>query len=133
MKKKLSFCVALFCMLLTLGAAAQTPCASLLTDDYISDGQYYTATIHAGESKNCEITFIEGNEYRIIVCPHSTEKIRMQLIDQQNNILFDNKNYSYTNYWNFAITNTFSCTIKLTIDDKNVQSDDVVLLVGFKK
>ncbi len=132
MKTKLTFWL-LFSMLLSIGTMAQTPCASLLTNDYVSDGQFYTATIQSGETKNCEITFIEGNEYRIIACPHTAEKVRIQLIDPQNNVLFDNKKYSYTNYWNFTITNTFSCIIKLTIDDKNIQSDDVVLLVGFKK
>ncbi len=132
MKISFPICI-LFSLFLSLETMAQTPCATLLTEEYISDGQHYTATMLSGETKNCEITLIAGNEYRIIVCPKNAEKIRMQLVDQQNNVIFDNKKHAYTNYWNFTIPHTFSCTIKLTLDDKNIQSDDVVLLVGFKK
>ncbi len=108
-------------------------CASLLTEDYVSDGQYYTTNITSDEVKNCEITFIKGNEYRLIVCPHKGEKIRMEIIDQEGHLMFDNKNYDYTNYWNFRIKSSVTCTIKLSLIDDTVKTDEIVLLVGLKK
>lgn len=131
--KKFITTLTLLLALISIQTFAQTPCANLLTDEYISDGQFYTTKINVGESQKCEITFIEGNEYRLIACPQNASKVQMQIIDVQGNILFDNKNFNYTNYWNFRIKETLTCTIKLTLPKTERQSDEVVLLVGFKK
>lgn len=130
MKQLLTFIIA---TLFSTLAFSQTQCASLLTDDYVSNGQHYVTTIEQNETKECEITFIEGNEYRLIACPRESQKVQMQIIDKEKNVLFDNKNYSYTNYWNFQIKKTVSCTVKLTLFEKDVKTDEIIILVGFKK
>lgn len=117
----------------SLGATAQNQCSSLLTNEYLSDGQYYSSLINFGEVKSCDVTLIAGNEYRIIVCPHQAKNIQMQLVDKQGNILFDNKNYSYTNYWNFVIKETIICDLKLQLSNKDVDVDEIVVLIGYKK
>ena len=129
------FCLifSLLCACFCFSANAQVQCASLLSEDYVSDGQYYATTIKNYETKQCEVTFIEGNEYRVIVCPHNAKKVQMQVVDVEGNILFNNKNYGYTNYWDFRIKQTLNCTIRLNLVDDKVENDDLILLIGFKK
>ncbi len=117
----------------SLQSFAQMSCTSLLTDEYISDGQYYSTTISATDTKECDITLTAGNEYRIIVCAQQLSRINFQVIDTQNNILFNNKKYNYTNYWNFHIKETFNGKIKLQLVDNNVETDEIILLIGYKK
>lgn len=132
MKKFLTL-LALFSLYIGSAAFAQESCASLLTDDYVSNGQHYATKINFDETKECEITFIEGNEYRLIACSKEAQKVQMQIIDKQNNVLFDNKKFDYTNYWNFKIKKTINCTVRLTLVDNDVKTDEIILLVGFKK
>lgn len=117
----------------SFSAIAQDQCSSLLTNEYLSDGQYYSSLINFGEVKSCDVTLLAGNEYRVIVCPHQAKNIRMQLVDKQGNILFDNKNYSYTNYWNFIIRETINCEVKLQLTNTDVEVDEIILLIGYKK
>lgn len=131
--KRLFSIIAFFSVVFCTATFAQESCASLLTEEYVSNGQHYATKINFDESKECEITFIEGNEYRIIACPRESQKIQMQVIDKQGNILFDNTKYSYTNYWNFKIKKTISCTVRLSLVDNTVKTDEIILLVGFKK
>lgn len=114
-------------------ATAQDQCSSLLTNEYLSDGQYYASLINFGEVRSCDVTLLAGNEYRIIVCSHQAKNVRMQLVDKQGNILFDNKNYSYTNNWNFVIRETINCDLKLQLSNKDVEVDEIVVLIGYKK
>ncbi len=131
--KQFHFAATILFVLASLTSFAQEPCADLLTDEYVSNGQYYTTPINFNETKDCEITFIGGNEYRIITCTRNSSKIHMQLIDNQENLLFDNQKHSYSNFWNFQIKKTITCTVKLTLVENNVESDEIILLVGFKK
>jgi hypothetical protein len=57
----------------------------------------------------------------------------MQIIDVDGNVIFNNKNYDYTNYWNFRIKQTLNCTIRLNLVEDNVEHDDLIVLIGFKK
>lgn len=131
--KKIIFALTILLSVAGTSANAQSPCASLLTDEYVSNGQYYTTAINFNETKDCEMTLIEGNEYRMIVCPRKSTRAQMQLVDKDGNILFDNRNFSYTNYWNFQIKETISCKVKLSLVDNDVETDEIILLVGFKK
>ncbi|MCQ2960443.1 MAG: hypothetical protein MJ198_09710 [Bacteroidales bacterium] len=131
--KKIGLAISMFLMLCCVEAFSQESCASLLTEEYVSNGQYYTTNIEFSETKECDMTFLEGNEYRIIVCPRLSIKINMQLIDSKGNILFDNKKYDYTNYWNFQVKKTITCKAKLTLVENNIESDEIILLIGFKK
>ena len=131
--KRLLSAIAFFSVFFCTATFAQESCASLLTEEYVSNGQHYATKVESDETKECEITYIEGNEYRMIACSRESAKVRMQVIDKQGNTLFDNKNHSYTNYWNFRIKKTISCTVRLNLVDNTVKTDEIILLVGFKK
>lgn len=133
MKKHIQLIISIIILCTASLSYGQVPCASLLTNEYVSDGQYYAETIEAGEKKSCELTMLMGNEYRIIACLHNATKIHMQIIDLQGNTLFDNKEYNYINYWNFQVNKTITCKLFLEIVENDVQTDDVILLIGFKK
>ena len=131
--RKIHVILGFIVLFLATSNIALAQCANLLTEDYISDGQYYTTKINSDEVKNCEITFIKGNEYRLIVCPHKAEKIRMEIVDKEGHLIFDNKNYDYTNYWNFRIMSSVTCTIKLSLVDDVVKTDEKRIAVLQKR
>lgn len=131
--KRFCLIISLLCACFCYSAQAQIQCATLLSEDYVSDGQYYSTLIKNYETKQCEVTFIEGNEYRVIVCPHKAKKVQMQVVDRDGNVIFDNKKFGYTNYWNFKIKQTLNCTIRLNLVEDNVENDELIVLIGFKK
>ncbi len=131
--KKIPFILGFILLMLSITHVAQAQCATLLTEDYISDGQYYSTKINNDEVKDCQITLIDGNEYRLIACSEKGQKIRMEIFDKEGHVLFDNKNHNYVKYWNFRMNSSVICTIKLSLADNTAKPDEIVLLVGFKK
>ena len=71
--RKIHVILGFIVLFLATSNIALAQCANLLTEDYISDGQYYTTKINSDEVNNCVITFIKGSQYLLIVCPHTAE------------------------------------------------------------
>ena len=108
-------------------------CESYMTEDFISDGQYYNSPIKNGETKSFKITLQGGNMYRIVACTENTRSISFKLIDQEGNILFNNVDYNNSPYWDFQIKNTMECTITLFYQNSEITTDNAIVIIGYKQ
>src|SRR6056297_1675982 len=66
-----------------------------------------------------QLTFYENFYYRIAVCTeNANDTLQFTVYDRQNNILFSNKDYHYTPYWNFRFRSTIECLIKVRLKEE---------------
>ncbi len=109
--------------------------------DYIHDGNYNATVLGAGETAELYKTFFKGNKYRIAVAKvDNLPNIHFRLVDENNNVLFDNKDHDYTDVWDFTVETTQMMIIKLKVmDDYNTSKDSqpnkgcVAVLFGIEK
>ncbi|HIP32440.1 MAG TPA: hypothetical protein EYG86_06750 [Crocinitomicaceae bacterium] len=111
-------------------------CEALLTDEngnkFVSDGQVYTAFLDR-EKAEFKTTFFGGSTYRLATSAGSRENFVIFTIkDQEGHILFSNKNYKNSPYWDFKVDNTIPVTITTELDLDLKVTGCVVMLIGFK-
>jgi len=100
--------------------------------DFISDGQVYTAFLDR-EKAEFKTTFFSGTTYRITASAGSKENyIIFTIKDPEGNILFSNKNYKNSPYWDFKIKESLSVTIETEFDMDLKVSGCAVMMIGFK-
>tara|TARA_B110000285_G_C15033465_1_gene567974 strand:+ start:401 stop:829 length:429 start_codon:yes stop_codon:yes gene_type:complete len=101
-------------------------------DDFISDGQVYTAFLDR-ENAEFSTTFFGGATYRLATSAGSRENFVIFTIkDLEGNILFSNKNYKNSPYWDFKVDSTIPVMITTELDMDLKVTGCVVMLIGFK-
>ena len=126
-------------LLVSLQSSAQLDsivkqCAVLLPSPFISDGQQYRALLNYDEVAEFHATFFGGATYRIVSCSGlSNTKIIFSLYDREKHVLFTNKNYGYTPYWDFKFNSTIDCIIEAELDKQTATSGFAILLIGYKQ
>ncbi len=109
-------------------------CADILTSGFVSDGQEYIAKLDENNRAKFYTTFYGGSQYRIISCSDiENYPLILSVFDTEKNLLFCNKNYDYTPFWDFTFTSTIDCIIELEFDTETLLKDEVMLLIGFKE
>ncbi|MBI2258106.1 MAG: hypothetical protein HYU67_04305 [Flavobacteriia bacterium] len=100
---------------------------------FVSDGQIYTAFLDR-EKAEFKTTFFGGTIYRIAT---SAGKEDMYVIfsvrDELGNVLFTNKNYKNSPYWDFKVPSTIPVIIETELDMDKKVTGCAVMLIGFKK
>jgi hypothetical protein len=95
--------------------------AKPLLEDFVHDGNYNATILGEGESAELFKTFFEGQRYRLVVAGvKSLPELHIQLMDMEQNVLFDNAQYDYTNKWDFDM----ETTQKLIVKVKVLENDD---------
>jgi hypothetical protein len=99
---------------------------------FVSDGQVYTAFLDR-EKAEFRTTFFGGATYRIAASAGSSDDFVIFTVkDQQGNVLFSNKQYKNSPYWDFKVPVTIPVIIETELDlDKKV-TGCAVMLIGFK-
>ena len=109
-------------------------CTKYLEPEFISDGQQYKALLSGGEVAEFHTTFYANNHYRIVGATGKDEgNVIFSIYDQENHLLFTNKDHKNSPYWDFQFDNSINCTIEAKLNQKNVTSGFVLLLIGFKQ
>lgn len=113
-------------------------CESYLTgkqgkEKFVSDGQVYTAFLDR-EKAEFKTTFFGGSTYRIAASAGTDDEyVIFTVKDMQGNILFSNRNYKNSPYWDFKVPKTIPVVIETELDlDKKV-TGCAVMLIGFKQ
>jgi hypothetical protein len=101
--------------------------------NFVSDGQVYTAFLDR-EKAEFKTTFFGGTVYRIVASAGDDDNFVIFTVkDLQGNILFSNKHYKNSPYWDFKVPSTIPVIIETELDlDKKV-TGCAVMLIGFKK
>lgn len=109
-------------------------CTDFLTSGFVSDGQEYIAKLDENNRAKFYTTFYGGSQYRIISCSDiENHPLILSVFDTEKNLLFCNKHYDYTPFWDFTFTSTIDCIIELEFDTETLLKDEVMLLIGFKE
>lgn len=127
------------CLFSTFSSIAQSDvtlknCTKYLNPDFISDGQQYKALLSGGEVAEFHSTFYANNHYRIVAATGKDEgNVIFSIYDQENHLIFTNKDHKNTPYWDFKFENTINCTIEAKLNRRHVSSGFVMILIGFKQ
>lgn len=132
----------LFAFFTSVGAYAQD-CEALVKDceiilkgkdkRFVSDGQVYTAFLDR-EKAEFKTTFFGGSTYRI-ACTAGTDDayVIFTVKDMDGNILFTNKNYKNSAYWDFKVPKTIPVQIETELDMDKKVTGCAVMMIGFKR
>tara|TARA_B110000285_G_scaffold111291_1_gene126339 strand:+ start:6735 stop:7160 length:426 start_codon:yes stop_codon:yes gene_type:complete len=102
-------------------------------DTFISDGQAYTAFLDR-EKAEFTTTFYGGSVYRLATSAGNRENyVIFTVKDEEGHILFTNKNYSNSPYWDFKVDTTIPVVITTEIDLDLKSTGCVVMMIGFKQ
>lgn len=125
--------------LLSIGAFAQDcdgvvkECKRLLSDDFVSDGQVYTAFLDR-EKAEFRTTLYGGTTYRIAASAGTKDDYALFTIkDPEGHTLFSNRNYKNASYWDFKVEESIPVVIETELDVDLKTSGCVVMMIGFKR
>lgn len=110
-------------------------CTKYIVSPYISDGQQYKALLNGEEIAEFHATFYGGTTYRIIGATGQTEgNLIFSLYDKERNLLFTNRDYQNSTYWDFKFTSTIDCIIEAELNaTSKSKSGFAIMLIGFKQ
>jgi len=102
-------------------------------NSFVSDGQVYTAFLDR-EKAEFKTTFFGGSTYRIAATAGDDDTyVIFTVRDLNGNVLFSNKNYKNSPYWDFKVPKTLPVIIETELDlDKKV-TGCAVMMIGFKR
>lgn len=110
-------------------------CTKHIVSPYISDGQQYKSLLNGDEVAEFHATFYGGTTYRIVGATGQSEgNLVFSLYDKERNLLFTNRDYENSPYWDFKFTSTIDCLIEASLDTGNPSASGfVIMLIGFKQ
>ncbi|MCX7953818.1 MAG: hypothetical protein N3A01_01360 [Bacteroidales bacterium] len=110
-------------------------CSKYIKPPFISDGQVYRALITGDEIAEFHVTFFGGTTYRIAIAAGQSEgNVIFSLYDKERHLLFTNKDYNNTAWWDFKFTSTVDCIIEAElIPSARTGSGILNMLIGFKQ
>ncbi len=108
--------------------------------NFVHDGNYNATILGAGETAELYKTFFKDQKYRIAVSKiDNLPDVHFRLVDENNNILFDNKDHNFIDVWDFSVETTQTLVIKLKVlddynsDETNTAKGCVSVLFGIEK
>jgi len=100
---------------------------------FISDGQVYTVFLNR-EKAEFKTTLYGGFTYRIAASAGDKEDyVVFTIIDLDGNILFTNRDYKNSPYWDFKVPKSIPVVITAELDLDLKVSGCAVMLIGFRK
>jgi len=109
-------------------------CEKHLVPPFVSDGQEYRALLNGEELAEFNVTLYGGSTYRIIACSGNAEGLLIfSIYDREKNLLFTNRDYKNSPYWDFKIKNTVNLTIEAELEQKEGNSGFAFIQIGFKQ
>lgn len=139
--KKLAL-YSIFTLLVGFGVKAQD-CETLVKDcekilkgkeqNFVSDGQVYTAFLDR-EKAEFKTTFFGGTTYRIAATAGTDDEyVIFTVKDLEGTVLFSNRKYKNSSYWDFKVPRTIPVIIETELDMDKKITGCAVMMIGFKK
>lgn len=114
-------------------AVVEQRCTELFENSFVSDGQQYRALLNGEEIAEFHATFYENNMYRIVACgARNNQTIVFTVYDSNRNLIYSNKDFNNTPFWDLYFTSTTDCIIEARIDTNVTTSGIAFLFIGFK-
>lgn len=107
-------------------------------ENYAHDGNINGVVLNVGEQVELHKAFFSGQEYRIVVAAEDfLPRIHFRITDSDLNLIFDNAESNYVDYYNFELDTAKTLIISLDFEeqeftDANPRSGCVSILFGMK-
>lgn len=100
---------------------------------FVSDGQTYTAFLD-NEKAEFNTTLYGGSYYRIAASAGlKDDYVIFTVRDQEDNILFTNKDQKNATYWDFKVDHTIPVKVQTELDTDKKITGCIVMMIGFLK
>ena len=119
-------------------AFVKRSCLPLLPP-FTTNGQINNAVFAPGDHAEMPLTFSDGFTYRVIVCSQEIlGKINFKIMNNENQVVFDNADHDYVNLWDFKITSTQQVKLVINVPEEKTHNEImhtgcVSIILGFKK
>jgi hypothetical protein len=106
---------------------------------YVPNENYNSTTLVAGDDAELNITFYEGQEYRLLVCAHPIlEKVEFKLIDASSKQIYSSAENKDSNFFDFKMESTQQMTVKISVplqENSNalIHEGCVTIITGHKE
>ncbi len=141
MKRPSTFFLSAFALTLTLltplGMSSQSQCLRLSErcegelGDFLSDGNYYGASVNGVTEATIKLTLYEGFKYRIVTCnDRPNAKVKYRVLDSRKTEVFQTQGAKDGDAWEFELSATDVFTIKASIPG-NAGLGCIVFEVGY--
>jgi hypothetical protein len=118
---------------------AKKICKPILTP-FTHDGNYHAAILTEGEEAELYKTFYSSIEYRVaVIGSDALPDVEFQVVDQNKNVLYDNKEHNYSKTWDFRLQSSqqLKIVVKVLTTGENkaedVMSGCVAIMFGIKE
>lgn len=109
-------------------------CDKHLEAPFVSDGQEYKALLNGDEVAEFNTTFFGGSTYRVIACSGFEDgDLVFSIYDADKNLLFSNRDFLNSPYWDFEIENTVNLVIEAELNHNEDNSGFAFIQIGFKQ
>ncbi|MDM8158201.1 hypothetical protein QUH73_00100 [Labilibaculum sp. K2S] len=107
-------------------------------ENYIHDGNYNGVVLNQDEEVELHKAFFSGQKYRIVVgCEDNMPTIHFKITDSDLNLIFDNEESNYTDFFDFELDEAKTLIISLDfVEEENpgleLENGCVSILFGMK-
>lgn len=100
---------------------------------FVSDGQAYVAFLD-NEKAEFKTTLYGGSFYRIAASAGAKDDyVIFTIFDTEDNILYTNRDFKNSPYWDFKVESTISVRVQTELDTDKKVTGCAVMLIGFLK
>lgn len=107
-------------------------------ENYIHDGNYNGTVLQQGEEVELHKAFFSGQKYRVVVGGENhLPKIHFMIVDSDQNLIFDNKENDYIDYFDFELDEAKTLIVSLNFIEEEtpvleLKNGCVSILFGLK-
>jgi hypothetical protein len=85
-------------------------------DPYVSNENYNSTSLIAGDDAELVITFYEGQEYRLLVCAHPIlENVEFKVSDATSKQIYSSTENNNSNIFDFKMESTQQLTVRISV------------------
>lgn len=117
----------------SLFADEKPDCGSNFLHGYIIDGQHYVLNIEESNQGKAFISFLEGFDYRIVICSNSTQKYKVELYDIEKKMLFSGNCENFSKTIDVRFASSIACYLIIVVDAKAGEKSVFNISMGFKE
>jgi hypothetical protein len=104
---------------------------------FVPGENFNAARLMPGDEAEMKMAFSKGEDYRLFICYQPVlEGVEFQILDTENNILFDNREHELTNTFDFRVPDTQELRVNIKVakgSNKQITPQGcVAILVGTK-
>jgi hypothetical protein len=111
----------------------------LTKSGFTHNGQFNSVDLAPGESAELDFPMLAGMDYKVVVCGDAKlGKLQFIVKDKKGNLVFDNKDREFINYWEFKSETTQPVSMEVIVPSKKKSPNDIAVqgcvsvVIGYK-